>query len=95
MDIVPFDNSNGRVKPKANKPVDNSNKDKGRTTVRKKPKKFGVGEAERDAFAKGYKLKTPKKSIPTVRAPKGPIKVRPKESDQPKKKMTFGEKFNY
>jgi len=35
-----------------------------------------------------------KRKIPVVKPKKGPMKVRPKESDQPKKGMTFGQAFN-
>jgi len=35
-----------------------------------------------------------KRKIPVVKPKEGPMKVRPKESDQPKKGMTFGQAFN-
>jgi len=97
LNVVPFDNSGQKAKVKPKPP---------KSTTTPKKKKFGVGAAERDAYGKGYKSREladlakrkrdleKKKKIPTVKAKPGPIKVQPKESDQPKKKMTFGEKFN-
>jgi len=67
-------------------------KNKGKNVSNKAvPLRKGSRGSEGDRF----KGRTMKKPLPIVKAPQGPSKVRPKESDQPKKKtQTFAAAFN-
>ena len=56
-----------------------------------KPRTSGPNKGSRGSEGDRFKDKTMKKPLPVVKAPKGPSKVRPKESDQPKE--TFGQAF--
>jgi len=57
--------------------------------------KTGSNTGSRGSEGNRFKGRTMKKPLPIVKAPQGPYKVRPKESDQPKKKtQTFAAAFN-
>ena len=57
--------------------------------------KTGSNTGSRGSEGNRFKGRTMKKPLPIVKAPQGPSKVRPKESDQPKKKtQTFAAAFN-
>jgi len=88
LDIVPFDNSDQKIKIKPRVKTAEP-----KVTKKKKPKS-DFGNSGKGGGGPARTRPPLKKDIPTVKARPGPIKVRPKESDQPKKKMTFGEKFN-
>jgi len=104
LNVVPFNNSDqkAKVKPKSTTTPKKKKfgvgaaerdayskgyKNRKLADLAKEERFYKAGVEALDALEK-------KKKIPTVKARPGPIKVRPKESDQPKKKMTFGEKFN-
>ena len=61
---------------------------KGRSVSRK----IGPNTGSRGSEGDRFKNRTMKKPLPVVKAPPGPSKVRPKESQQPKE--TFGQAFN-
>jgi len=88
LNLESFDNSDQKIKIKPRVKTAEP-----KVTKKKKPKS-DFGNSGKGGGGPARTRPPLKKDIPTVKARPGPIKVRPKESDQPKKKMTFGEKFN-